>query len=117
MITRIKTLSQSNPLWLAYLIHRLSGIGLALFLPLHFWVLSLALRNQSQLESVLRFTDTLPVKLAEFGLVFLLAAHCFGGIRLLALEWLPWNGKQKTLAAAVFAIALAIATLFLLQAL
>ena len=39
------------------------------------------------------------VKFAEFGLVFLLAVHLFGGLRLLALEFLPWRDWQKTLAA------------------
>jgi fumarate reductase subunit D len=53
--------------------------------------------------------------LAEFGLVFLLAIHMFGGLRLMALEWLPWTPPQKTLAAGAVAVSFLIAILFLLQ--
>ena len=34
---------RNHPLWYAYIVHRLSGVGLALFLPAHFYVLGLAL--------------------------------------------------------------------------
>ena len=37
------------------------------------------------------------MKLAEMGLVLLLAAHLAGGLRVLALEFLPWRDWQKTL--------------------
>ena len=89
---------------MAYILHRLSGLGLALFLPLHFWVLSLAMTDPARLDGFLSWTEQSLVKLAEFGLVFLLAVHMFGGLRLMALEWLPWSAPQKTLAAA-FAVA------------
>ncbi len=36
---------RKQPLWFAFILHRISGLVLALFLPLHFWVLSLALRD------------------------------------------------------------------------
>jgi len=108
--------SRSDPLWYAYMLHRLSGLALALFLPIHFWVLSLALNNPSALDSALRFTELPFVKFAEFGLVFLLAAHLFGGLRLLALEWLPWSPKHKTMAAAAVAGSLLVSATFLLQA-
>lgn len=109
--------SRAHPLWLAYILHRLSGLGLAFFLPVHFWVLSLALTDPSQLDAALAFTENPLVKFAEFGLVFLLAVHCFGGLRLMALEWLPWSGSQKTWAAGALAGSLLISVTFLLQAL
>ena len=34
---------RTHPLWFAFLLHRLSGLGLALFLPIHFYMLSLAI--------------------------------------------------------------------------
>lgn len=109
--------SRAHPLWLAYLLHRLSGLGLALFLPLHFWVLAMAITDPLTLDGFLSLTDTTVVKLAEFVLVFLLAVHMFGGLRLMAMEWLPWSASQKTLAATAVALAFLIATLFFLQAL
>ncbi|MCB5410429.1 succinate dehydrogenase, cytochrome b556 subunit [Pseudogemmobacter faecipullorum] len=105
-----------HPLWLAYMLHRLSGLALALFLPAHFWVLSLALTDPAQLDQLLGFADNPAVKLAEAGLVFLLAVHFFGGIRLLVLEFLPWSQRQKSLAAGAIAGAFLISGLFLLRA-
>lgn len=107
---------RSHPLWLAYLLHRLSGLGLALFLPVHFYVLSLALRQPEALDGFLAFADNPLVKFAEFGLVFLLAIHVFGGLRLLALELLPWSPRQKSLAASAVAAAFLVAGTFLLRA-
>ena len=108
---------RAHPLWLAYLLHRLSGLGLALFLPLHFWVLAMAMTDPARLNNFLNMTDSIAIKLAEFGLVFLLAVHMFGGLRLMAMEWLPWSGSQKTLAATAVAASFLIATLFFLKAL
>jgi len=105
-----------HPLWLAYMLHRISGLCLALFLPAHFYVLSLALSQPTRLDAVLGWAEQPLVKVAEFGLVFLLAVHIFGGLRLIALEWLPWSGRQKTLAAASVALALLLSGTFLMQA-
>ena len=46
----------------------------------------------------LRWSDAPLVKLAEGGLVFLLAVHLLGGLRLLAVENLAWHDGQKRLA-------------------
>ena len=108
--------ARAHPLWVAYLIHRLSGLALALFLPLHFWVLALAMTDPDRLNGFLSLTEAGAVKLAEFGLVFLLAVHMFGGLRLMALEFLPWTPSQKTLAAGATAGSFLVATLFLIQA-
>lgn len=113
----MKTPARSHPLWLAYILHRISGILLALFLPLHFWVLSMAISAPDTLDSFLLLTDSVALKLIEFALVFLLAVHMFGGLRLMAMEWLPWSAMQKTLAAAATATSFLVATLFLLRAL
>lgn len=108
--------ARAHPLWLAFVLHRLSGLGLALFLPVHFWVLSLALTDPARLDQALHFTERPLVKLAEFGLVFLLAVHFFGGLRLLALEWLPWSAPQKSLAAVAVAVSFLVSGTFFLRA-
>ena len=56
------------------------------------------------------------VKIAEFGLVFLLAVHMFGGLRLMALEFLPWSDRQKTLAAGAVGVELFLSGTFFLRA-
>ena len=109
--------ARAHPLWLAYILHRISGISLALFLPIHFWVLSLALTDPAQLNSFLKFSELPFVKIAEFGLVFLLAIHLFGGLRLIAMEWLPWSSSQKNLAVGVTGLSFVVASAFFIQAL
>lgn len=107
---------RSHPLWYAFLLHRVSGLALALFLPLHFYVLALALRQPGRLHEFLRWSEQPIVKTAEFGLVFLLAVHMFGGLRLLALEFLPWSPRQKTYAALATALAFFVSCTFFLKA-
>lgn len=75
-------------LW-AFWLHRLSGLALALFLPLHFWMLGSALHGPALLDERLAWTQLPLVKLAEWGLVVLLAAHLAGGVRLLLIEFGP----------------------------
>ena len=89
--------------WVA-IVHRVSGVALALFLPLHFWALSTAL----QLDAFLAWTRQPAVRLAEWGIVVALAAHLGGGLRVLALEFLPWHHWQKMLAATAAAVTVAV---------
>ena len=111
----MKRTYRDHPLWFAYALHRASGLGLALFLPAHFYILSMALAQPQKLDYLLAFSENSLVKVAEFGLVFGLAIHMFGGLRLLAMEWLPWSDRQKTLAAGALAISFLISGTFLLQ--
>jgi succinate dehydrogenase cytochrome b556 subunit len=97
------------------LIHRVSGIALAVFLPLHFWALGQALQGEAALESFLRWTDQPLVKFSEWAIVLLLAAHLSGGIRILMIEFLPWRNWQKNLAVAAAAAALAVGLMFALS--
>ena len=80
----------------AFLAHRLSGLGLALFLPLHFLALGTAIQGAAKLNSFLECTENPLAKFAEIILVILLSAHLTGGLRLLALEFLSWSERQKT---------------------
>ncbi len=106
---------RTHPAWIAFLVHRVSGLLLALFLPLHFWALGQAITGEAALEGFLRWADNPLLKAAETGLVVLLAAHLAGGLRVLALEFLGWRAAQKSLAAASAGIAFAAGLLFLLN--
>ena len=89
--------------WVAH-VHRVSGIALAVFLPLHFW----ALGNALQLDGFLAWTRQPLVKAGEWAIVVALAAHLGGGVRILAIEFLDWHEWQKSLAAAAVAATLAV---------
>jgi fumarate reductase subunit D len=104
---------RANLLWLAALLHRLSGLGLAVFLPLHFLTLGLAIDGEARLESFLRWSDAPTVKLGEAMLMFLLAVHALGGLRLLAVENLAWHDGQKRNAALAVVSAGLVAVVFL----
>ena len=94
-------MKQHSSYW-AFMVHRVSGIALAVFLPLHFWTLGNALHGS------LAWTDEPLVKLGEWLIVVALAAHLGGGLRVLALEFLPWRDWQKSLAAAAAALTVAV---------
>ena len=106
--------ARSHPGWWAFIVHRVSGIALALFLPAHFLALGTALSGGAKLDAFLRWTDRPLVKAAEWILVVLLAAHLAGGLRLLVLELLPWRDWQKTLAAIAAGFALVVGLVFAL---
>ena len=107
--------ARNHPAYWAFLVHRVSGVMLSLFVPLHFWALGQALHGEARLESFLRWSDQPLVKFAETALVLLLAAHLTGGLRLLALEFLAWRDWHKSLLALAAGVALAAGLAFLLN--
>jgi fumarate reductase subunit D len=104
---------RTSSLWLAALLHRLSGLALAIFLPFHFLTLGLAIAGEAKLEGFLRWADQPLVKLSEALLVGLLAVHMLGGVRILVLENFAWREGQHWLALLAVAAAMAIAIVFL----
>ena len=101
----------------AFVVHRVSGIVLALFLPVHFFALSQALSDPSALDGFLEWTRRPAVKFSETMLVLALAVHLAGGVRLLFVEFVGWRAEwQKTVIALVAAVSLGCALLFALNA-
>jgi len=108
------SVARNHPAYWAFMVHRVTGIALALFLPAHFWLLASALQGEAALEAKLRWTEQPLVIAGEWLLVIALAAHLAGGLRVLALEFLPWRDWQKTLAALAAGVALAAGLAFAL---
>lgn len=96
--------------FLAAMLHRLSGIALAIFLPLHFLALATAINGADALDAFLAITRQPLVAFLECGIVVALAIHMTLGLRVLAVEFFDF--REKTLAAltaciaAVFAVGL-----------
>ena len=94
--------------FLAAMVHRLAGVALAIFLPIHFLTLASALNGAQTLDSFLAVTRQPLVAAAEVGIVVALALHLTLGLRVLAIEFLDM--REKTLVplsvciAAVFAV-------------
>ena len=107
--------ARNHPAYWAFVVHRLSGVLLTIFLPVHFWALGQALQGAAVLDGFLRWTEQPLVKFAETGLVLLLAAHMTGGVRLLMLEFLAWRDWQRNLLAAAAGVSLAVGLAFALN--
>lgn len=106
--------ARNHPAYWAFLMHRVSGLLLASFLPVHFLVLGKALEAEASLDSFLLWTEQPYFKAAEIVLVVLLTAHLTGGLRLLVIEGMPWGGTRKNLIAAVAGVSMATGLLFAL---
>jgi len=99
------------------MVHRISGLVLAIFLPLHFLTLGLAIEGEARVDDFLRWSDQPLVKLGEGGLVFLLTVHLLGGLRVLMIENFDWRDGQKQLATLATAVSALIAAIFLVRVL
>ena len=107
--------ARNHPAYWAFVVHRVSGLLLAVFLPFHFWVLGQALTDAAALDGFLHWTEQPLMKFAETGLVLLLAAHLTGGVRLLMLEFLTWRDWQQRLLAIAAGVSLAAGLAFALN--
>ena len=108
--------ARGQPGWWAFAVHRVSGILLAIFLPAHFLVLGAALDGAAALDATLAWTDGPWVKASEVALVFLLAVHLGGGLRLLFVEFAGFRAAwQPALIATAFGGATLCALLFALN--
>lgn len=108
--------TRTQPGVIAALLHRLSGLALAVFVPVHFLTLATALDGADALDSFLSLTDTPFVKLSETGLVAALALHMALGLRILAIEFLGVRERTGAAVSACFGVAVAAGLSFLLNA-
>ncbi|WP_291012085.1 succinate dehydrogenase, cytochrome b556 subunit [Hydrogenophaga sp.] len=112
---RTEARAHAHPAWWAFLLHRLSGLGLALFLPVHFWALSQALHGAAALDGFLQLADHGLFKFGEWGLVVLLSLHMMGGVRLLLIEFGSASGLRKNWIAGAAGFSLATGLAFALS--
>ena len=106
--------AHGHPAWWAFWVHRVSGLLLALFLPLHFLALGQALQGAAALDDFVRFTDRPLFKIAEWGLVVLLSLHLTGGVRLLLIEFGRASDLLKNWIAGGMGVAFAVGLAFAL---
>lgn len=106
--------ARAHPAYWAFLVHRLSGLALAAFLPLHFWALGQALHGAAALDGFLQLADQPLFKFGEWGLVLLLSLHAMGGVRLLLIEFGSASGLRKNWIAGAVGVAAAAGMAFAL---
>jgi len=79
--------ARNHPAYWAFLVHRFSGLALALFLPVHFWALGHAIEGAASLNGFIHVTDD-PAKQAVRNGVLL----CVNGTGILN-SWLRKNTR------------------------
>lgn len=112
----MKLSHRDHPNYWAFVVHRCSGVLLALFLPIHFQVLYSGIKDADQFDAFLDWTHMPLVKTAETLLILLLSAHLMGGLRLLAIEFLPWREGQKKIVSLTVGFSLMVTLMYLLNA-
>lgn len=104
-----------KPGFLAAMLHRLSGIALAIFLPAHFVALGTALNGADSFQSFLGVTHNGFVRVSEWGLVTALGLHMALGIRVLAIEFFAVQERGAIVVSVCVACSVTVGLLFLLN--
>ena len=107
---------RTRPGYVAALLHRLSGIALAIFVPFHFLALSTVLDGADALDSFLALTGDPLIKLSEAGLVGALALHMALGLRVLAIEFIGVRERTAAAVSACIGLGFVLSLSFLLNA-
>lgn len=101
--------------FVAAMLHRLSGIALAVFLPLHFLALATALNGANALDSFLALTRQPLIAFLEWCIVVALAIHLTLGLRVLAIEFFDFREKTLLPLSACLAAVCAVGLIFILS--
>jgi fumarate reductase subunit D len=109
------TASHKQPGYLAALLHRLAGVALAIFLPIHFMALASVLNGADALDAFLNVTQAPVLKFAEGVIVVALALHMALGLRVLAMEFLPLRERTGVAISLCLAAAFAVGLMFVLN--
>ena len=107
--------SHTQPGFIAALLHRLAGIALAIFLPIHFLALATALNGAAALDLFLHATSHPLLKISEGAIVVALALHMALGLRVLTIEFLPIRERTRVAVSICLAAAIAVGLVFLLN--
>lgn len=107
--------SHKQPGFIAALLHRLAGLALAIFLPIHFLALATALNGADALDAFLNVTQTPMLKSAEGVIVVALALHMALGLRVLAIEFLSVRERTGVAVSVCLGAAFAVGLMFVLN--
>lgn len=107
--------SHKQPGFVAAMLHRLSGIALAIFLPLHFLALATALNGANALDAFLAVTRQPLVAFFEWAIVVALAIHVTLGLRVLAIEFFDFREKTFAALSVCIAAVFAVGVIFMLS--
>ncbi len=70
----------------AWILHRVTGIGLAIYLPMHIYATS-SLQDPAKFDQVMAFLNQPLFKIAEIALLGAVIFHSLNGVRILIIDW------------------------------
>ena len=90
--------------FLSFVLRRVTGMALVLYLLLHIWVIGSALSGPETFNARLNFVQSDVFKILEIALLAAVVYHAFDGIRLLLMNWFKVTDKRKNLFYAVMVV-------------
>ena len=91
--------------FISWLLRRISGVALVLYLFTHIWVIGSANGGQEAFNARLNAVQTPLFKLFEIALLAAVIYHAFDGIRLLIVHYFDVTEYRKSMFYAVFVVA------------
>lgn len=89
----------------AWMMHRLTGVGLVVYLIIHVWGLK-SLSDPAAFNALIAKYHAPIYKVGEFGLLAAVVYHAINGLRIVLIDFLGWSPKQKKLFWTLGAVAL-----------
>lgn len=80
----------------SWLMHRLTGVGLVVYLIIHVWGLK-ALSDPDTFNALIAKYHSPIFKVGEFLLLVAVAYHAMNGLRIVLIDFLGWSPQQKRL--------------------
>lgn len=80
----------------AWMLHRLTGVGLVVYLIIHVWGLK-SLSDPETFNALIAKYHSPIFKVGEFLLLIGVAYHAMNGLRIVLIDFLGWSPQQKRL--------------------
>lgn len=78
----------------AWVLHRITGLGLVFYITLHIWVVSSLQLGPKAFETTMAFVGAPFFRFLEVGLLFAVIYHALNGIRLIAIDFFGATEKH-----------------------
>jgi len=77
----------------AWMLHRVTGLGVVLFLMLHIFDIFLMAAGKETFETFLDLYTAIPFRVLEAGLIFAVIYHALNGARVIIVDFWPQYGR------------------------
>jgi succinate dehydrogenase / fumarate reductase cytochrome b subunit len=81
----------------AWILHRITGLGVVLFLLLHIFDIFLMAAGRDVFESFLDLYTAAPFRLLEAGLIASVIYHALNGARVIIVDFWPQYGRHQNI--------------------